>query len=127
MPAFLSQEKQEPAQVVLRKPMEISMPNDSKSSKDNSTTGDLEEVTRQLAALRADMAKLADTVSGIAGRRSRGVAADIAEGFSEASHYAEEVDAKGRAQLESSVAAHPLLAIGLAAGAGFMVGALSRR
>jgi hypothetical protein len=34
------------------------------------------------------MSRLAETVSGIAGRRGSRMAADIAEGFDEAKHYA---------------------------------------
>ena len=91
------------------------------------TATDIEAVGRQLAALREDLAHLAETVSGIAGRRGRHLASDVAEGFDEARQY---VGQKGRSaehQLEASVADHPLLAIGLAACAGLFVGAMSRR
>lgn len=73
------------------------------------------------------MARRAETVGRIAGRRGTRMAADIAEGFDEARHYAA---GKGRAaevQPEESVAAHPFVTIGLAAVAGFLVGALSWR
>ncbi len=103
------------------------MPNNSKTTADASAASDFEAVSQQLAALREDMSRLADTVTGIAGRRSSHMAADIAEGFSEAQHYAAKTGKSAEHQLEESVAAHPLLAIGLAAGAGLMVGALSRR
>lgn len=103
------------------------MVQDSKTTKEAVAAGDLEAVSQQLAALRADMSRLADTVGGIAGRRGSRMAADIAEGFDEAKHYAQSKGRAAEAQLEQSVAAHPFMTIGLAAAAGFLVGALSRR
>jgi len=88
---------------------------------------DFEAVSAQLSALRADMARLAETVSGIAGRRSSNMASDIAEGFDEAKHYVERTGKSAEHQLEDTVAAHPFLTIGLAAGAGLLLGAMSRR
>jgi ElaB/YqjD/DUF883 family membrane-anchored ribosome-binding protein len=55
------------------------------------------------------------------------MAADIAECFDEAKHYAAIKGRSAEAQLEESVEAHPLMTIGLAVGAGFLAGALSRR
>jgi ElaB/YqjD/DUF883 family membrane-anchored ribosome-binding protein len=98
-----------------------------KNVKDPSISGDIEEVTRQLSALREDMARLAETVKAIAGRRGSTMAADIADGFDEARHYAGTTGQAAEARFEGSIATHPLMAMGLAAGAGFLVGALSRR
>ena len=103
------------------------MSNDSKTTKDAAAASDFEAVSQQLAALREDMSRLAETVSGIAGRRSSRMATDIAEGFDEAKQYAESRGRSAEVQLEESVAAHPLMTIGLAAVAGFLVGTLSRR
>jgi ElaB/YqjD/DUF883 family membrane-anchored ribosome-binding protein len=103
------------------------MSNDSKTAKEAAAASDFEAVSQQLAALREDMSRLAETVSGIAGRRSSRMATDIAEGFDEAKQYAESRGRSAEAQLEESVAAHPLMTIGLAAVAGFLVGTLSRR
>jgi ElaB/YqjD/DUF883 family membrane-anchored ribosome-binding protein len=102
------------------------MIHDSKTTQGPAAASDYDAVSQQLVALREDMARLAETVSGIAGRRGNRMAADIAEGFDQARHYA---TSKGRAaegQLEDSVAAHPFMTIGLAAVAGFLVGSLSR-
>lgn len=93
----------------------------------NDAASDYEAVTAQLSALRADMARLAETVGDIAGRRSSSMASDIAEGFGEAKHYVERSSKSAEHQLEESVAAHPFLTIGLAAGAGLLLGAISRR
>jgi ElaB/YqjD/DUF883 family membrane-anchored ribosome-binding protein len=90
-------------------------------------SGDVEEVSRQHMALREDMARLAESVKTIAGRRGSTMASDIAEGYDEARHYAAATGRSAEARFEGSVATHPLMAVGLAAGAGFLVGALSRR
>jgi ElaB/YqjD/DUF883 family membrane-anchored ribosome-binding protein len=90
-------------------------------------SGDVEEVNRQLSALRDDLARLAETVKTIAGRRGSTMAADIAEGFDEARRYAGTTGRSAEARFEGSIATHPLMAVGLATGAGFLVGALSRR
>jgi ElaB/YqjD/DUF883 family membrane-anchored ribosome-binding protein len=107
--------------------MEITMLQDSKTTQGPAAASDYEAVSQQLAALREDMARLAETVSGIAGRRGTRMAEDIAEGFDEAKQYAERKGRSAEAQLEESVAAHPFMTIGLAAVAGFLVGSMSRR
>jgi ElaB/YqjD/DUF883 family membrane-anchored ribosome-binding protein len=107
--------------------MEFQMMHESKTVKDASISGDVDEISRQLSALRDDMARLAETVKAIAGRRGGNMAADIAEGFDEARRYAGTTGRSAEARFEGSVATHPLMAVGLAAGAGFLVGALSRR
>lgn len=99
----------------------------NKSTADAAVASDLEMLSQQLAALRQDLSRLAETVTGIAGRRSSNMAADIAEGFGEAKRYAESTGKTAEQQLEASVAAHPFLAIGLAAAAGLLVGTMSRR
>lgn len=103
------------------------MSHDTKTTHTTDVAADFEAVSKQLAALRADMSRLSETISGIAGRRSSHMAADIADGFAEAQKYAAKTGRSAEQQLEASVAAHPLLAIGLAAGAGLLVGAMSRR
>lgn len=103
------------------------MGDDSKTAKGGSAAGDYEAISEQLGALREDMSRLTETVGAIAERRGRSMAADIAEGLGEAKHYAEATGRSAEAQLEASVAAHPWMTIGLAAVAGFLVGALSRR
>ncbi len=98
----------------------------------NSTIADaaaseFEVLSDKLATLRTDMARLAETVSGSAAKRGSHMASDIAEGFGEAKHYAERTGKSAERQLETAVADHPLLALGLAAGAGLLVGVMSRR
>lgn len=103
------------------------MTQDTKATAQTAAEADYEAVRKQLAALREDMTRLADTVTSIAGRRTSNIATDIVEGFGEARRYTERTGKTAEDQLEASVAAHPLLAIGLAAGAGLLVGAMSRR
>ncbi|MCM2561698.1 hypothetical protein M8756_04660 [Lutimaribacter sp. EGI FJ00015] len=103
------------------------MVHDSKTAKTASATDDIEAISQQLTALREEMTKLGETVSGIAGRRGSNLATDIAEGFDEARHYAERKGRSAEDQLEASVAAHPFVTIGLAVATGFLVGTLSRR
>jgi ElaB/YqjD/DUF883 family membrane-anchored ribosome-binding protein len=83
-------------------------------------------LSQHLDALREDIARLAETVTGMAGRRGSHVAAAIADGFGEAKYCAERTAKSAEHDLDASVAAHPLMAIGLAAGAGLLVGAMSR-
>jgi ElaB/YqjD/DUF883 family membrane-anchored ribosome-binding protein len=100
---------------------------DTEIAAKSTTAHDIDSISHQLAALGEDMSQLAQTVSGIAGRRGNKMAADIAEGFDEAKHYAQSKGQSAEAQLKQSVATHPFMTIGLAVGAGFLVGALSRR
>ncbi len=90
-------------------------------------SNDIESVVAQLTALREDMTNLAQSVTSIADRRGRKMAADISDGVGEALHYVERRGVSAEARLESSVAAHPLMALGIAAGAGLLIGILSRR
>ncbi|SMY09116.1 hypothetical protein [Flavimaricola marinus] len=88
---------------------------------------DLEAVRKQLAALKEDMASLAETMAGIAGRRSSNLTADIADGLEEAKRYAASSGKSVERQIEASVVEHPMMTLGLAALAGFLVGTMSRR
>lgn len=81
----------------------------------------------QLAALRDDVTKLAGSVTTLAERRGRRMASDISEGASEAVHYVERKGISAEADLEKSVATHPWMALGLAAGIGLLIGAMTRR
>lgn len=92
-----------------------------------SNANDLDALSKQLAALREDMSRLTHTVTGIAGRRGSNIASDISEGYNEAKHYVEKTGKSAEHQLEATVASHPLLAIGLAAGTGLLIGAMTRR
>ena len=99
---------------------------DNKTSKTGAAV-DTDDLAAQIAALREDLAKLAQSIASTTAGRGRKLASDISDGMSEAVHYVERRSTAAEADLERTVAAHPLLAIGLAAGAGLLVGALARR
>ena len=88
---------------------------------------DYEAVVAQLAALRDEMSKLAGTVTEVADHRGQALAADVSDGVSEAVHYLGRQARDGEARFEGAVATHPYLALGMAAGVGLLLGALTRR
>ena len=88
---------------------------------------DFDGLVAQLAALRDDMTKLSGSVTTLAEQRGRRMASNISDGVTEAVHYVERQSANAEADLEKSVATHPLMAIGLAAGVGLLIGAMTRR
>ncbi len=98
-----------------------------RNTDNDSIARDVDEVNRQLSALREDMAKLAESLTDIGGRRTSSMATDIADGFGEAREYALRTGRSAEAKVEGSFTAHPFLAIGLAVGAGLLIGAFSRR
>ena len=88
---------------------------------------DYDAVVAQLAALRTEIEKLAGTVSQVASNRSQALAADVSDGMAEAVHYLGRQAKDGEARFEGAVAAHPYVALGMAAGVGLLLGALARR
>jgi ElaB/YqjD/DUF883 family membrane-anchored ribosome-binding protein len=99
---------------------------DGKTMKMTAPT-DFDGLVAQLAALRDDMTKLSGSVTTLAEQRGRKMASDISDGVSEAVHYVERKGVGAEAELEKSVASHPLMALGLAAGVGLLIGAMTRR
>ncbi len=99
---------------------------DGKTMK-SAVLNEFEAMTAQFTELREDLAKLSRSVAGIAERRGRRMGTDISDGVGEAIHYAERKGKSAEAEFERSVATHPLLALGLAAGFGLLIGAMSRR
>jgi ElaB/YqjD/DUF883 family membrane-anchored ribosome-binding protein len=99
---------------------------DSKTIKTTAAT-DVDALMAQLSALREEVSSLAHSVSSTAERRGRRMASDISDGMGEAAHYVERKGRTAEADLEKSIATHPLLALGLAAVAGLLIGALTRR
>jgi ElaB/YqjD/DUF883 family membrane-anchored ribosome-binding protein len=92
-----------------------------------SITADYESVLAQLETMRVDMAKMAHNVSQIASRRSHDMAKDMTEGMSDAAQYLGRKGHEADMRVEGAVAANPYLALGLAAGVGALLGALTRR
>ncbi|MCX7288039.1 MAG: hypothetical protein NTW20_10910 [Rhodobacterales bacterium] len=99
---------------------------DGKSLKTTVTT-EMEDLMAQLKILREDVSRLSHSAAGAAEGRGRRMAADISDGVSQAVHYVERKGTNAEADLQKSVATHPLLALGLAAGIGILIGAMTRR
>lgn len=75
-----------------------------------------EDLAQQLENLRADLMKLAGTVSG-----------DVADGIDKAGRQIKRTREDARDMATTAVRDHPLAAIGIAAGLGLLLGLLARR
>jgi ElaB/YqjD/DUF883 family membrane-anchored ribosome-binding protein len=106
---------------------EPDMARETNTESTTSGTPDYATLLADLAALRAEVTRLAsETVA----RASVGREA-MAEGFEQAMHdarsYAGRKSHEADASLHQAVTANPYLALGIAAGIGLLLGALSRR
>ena len=88
---------------------------------------ELDDVMAQLKILREDVTRLTHSAVGAAEGRGRRMASDISDGVSQAVHYVARKGTDAEADLQQSVATHPLMAHGLAAGIGILIGAMTRR
>ncbi len=88
---------------------------------------DLDSITAQLAALRADMSNLAASVTGTASRRGQAMAHDVQAGVAEAGRYLGRKGHQVDVQLEKAVSDNPYIALGIAAALGLVLGAMTRR
>lgn len=94
----------------------------------NDTDAEVEEISQQLASLREDLSALTKSITGIIGRGGDSMAEELAAGLNDARRQAEHSGRSVEARLERSVLAHPLLAVGLAAAAGVLLGgSMARR
>lgn len=99
---------------------------DGKSLKMTAST-ELEDLMAQLQVLREEVTRLTHAAASATEGRGRRMASDISDGVSEAVHYVERKGTDAEADLQKSVATHPLMALGLAAGIGILIGAMTRR
>lgn len=99
----------------------------SQSKTSSAADNDLDAITAQLAAMREDIAILAQTISDVAAKKEANLATDFIEGLDAAERYVENSSKSAEQQFEGAVTANPLWAVVLAAGAGFLVGAAVRR
>lgn len=90
-------------------------------------TADYEAVVAEMAAMRADVSKLATHVQTLASARGHAMAKDVTEGMSEAAKYISQKGHDADQRVEGAVAANPYIALGLAAGMGVLLGAMTRR
>ena len=88
---------------------------------------DYDAVMAQIANLRADMAKIAHSVQSIASARGQELTKDITDGLNSSAQYLERKTQQADQRVEQAVAANPYIALGLAAGLGVLLGAVTRR
>lgn len=102
------------------------MLHDSKIQKILAPT-DFEGIAAQFSVMCGDVATLSRSVANMAEHRGYPKTTDISHGTDEAPNEVERKGQGAEAEFERLVAAHPLLALGLAAGAGLLIGAMMRR
>lgn len=90
-------------------------------------TADYEAVMAQMETMKEEMTKMAHNVQAIANRRGTMLAKDMSDGMTEASHYLSNKGHQADVRVEGAIAANPYIALGLAAGMGVLLGALTRR
>lgn len=90
-------------------------------------TADYDALLVQVAALREEMGKMATQFSAAASARGAAMASNVANGIDDARAYAGRKTHDADLRIEHAVAANPYLALGLAAGLGLLMGALTRR
>ena len=88
---------------------------------------DYDAVMKQMTALRDDMMKLTHNVQSIASARGHAIAQDMSQGMTDAVSYVGRKGHEADVRIEGAVAANPYLALGLAAGVGLILGAMTRR
>jgi ElaB/YqjD/DUF883 family membrane-anchored ribosome-binding protein len=90
-------------------------------------TADYDAVVAEMAAMREDVSKLAHHVQTMASTRGQAMAKDVSDGMSEAAKYISQKGHNADQRIEGAVAANPYIALGLAAGMGVLLGAITRR
>lgn len=90
-------------------------------------SADYDAVMAQMVTMRDEMEKIAHNVQSIASKRGHAIAADMSDGLSEAASYLGRKGHQAEQRVEGAVAANPYIALGLAAGMGVLLGALTRR
>jgi ElaB/YqjD/DUF883 family membrane-anchored ribosome-binding protein len=92
------------------------------------------DLTSDLAALRADIARLSDTIAGLvrvqadqAGAAMRGAVGDARDQLSRAAADAQDSARNATVDLEQRIERNPLTAVLIAAGIGMALGMMSRR
>jgi len=75
-----------------------------------------EDISAQIETLRADLMKLAATITG-----------DVSDGIEKAGRQIGQTGRDARATATGAVLDHPLAAIGIAAGLGLLLGLVARR
>ena len=88
---------------------------------------DYDAVMAQMVALRDDIATVAHAVQSITSARAQTLGKDISEGLNSSAQYLGRKGNQADVRVETAIAANPYIALGLAAGMGVLLGALTRR
>ena len=88
---------------------------------------DYEAFLAQMAAMREDMTKLAAQMAASASAHGASMAESISSSVQDARKVATRKAHEADQQFVETIAANPYLALGIAAGLGLLIGALSRR
>ena len=80
-----------------------------------------------MASMRDEMEKMAQNVQSMATKRGHAMAKEMSDGMTEAAAYMGRKGHQTELRVEGAVAANPYIALGLAAGMGVLLGALTRR
>jgi ElaB/YqjD/DUF883 family membrane-anchored ribosome-binding protein len=103
------------------------MANETIGQKLGLSGADHDAIVAQITSLREDVAKLAHTVSASVSRQGHAFSKDVSDGMAEAANYVRHRGHDADVRVEAAVAANPYVALGLAAGMGILLGALTRR
>lgn len=103
------------------------MANDSVSLRSPSISADYDVLVAQLAELRTDVSKLASSVGTAVGNGRQTLMHDVSEGVSQAAHYVGRKGHDADVRLEGAISTNPYIALAVAAGAGALIGVMTRR
>ena len=95
--------------------------------KNANIAADYDAVVRQLAELKADMSKLAGSVGNATSMDRSALARDVTDGMNEAANFVGRKGHEADVRIESAIVANPYMALGMAVGAGLLLGMIARR
>lgn len=88
---------------------------------------DYDVLVAQLTAMREEMVRLAAQLGASATQNGKAVADTVSGGLHDARLYAGRKTHEADLRIEHAVAANPYMALGIAAGLGLLLGAMTRR
>lgn len=103
------------------------MAHESTNTRSTTNGSEHDALSVQLLELRKDVTELTRSLASAIGNGGNSLANDVTDGVTEAARY---MGRKGRAadvRIENAVAANPYMALAIAAVAGLLLGAMSRR
>jgi ElaB/YqjD/DUF883 family membrane-anchored ribosome-binding protein len=95
--------------------------------KTSNITADYDAVVRQLAELKSEMANLVASMGKATNIDRSAIVRDVSEGMNEAANYMGRKGQEADVRFESAIVANPYMALAMAAGAGLLLGAMTRR